>query len=168
MHLVLNLSTAWVVIKLVASAVLDRFWSRLLATAAWTLAAMNILGVLDEAVLVLGGIGFSIGTVRLTLLTAIKAAVILFLLLRIVKWMSGIIDQKLSEMPDLTPSTRLMLSKTINISLMVVVTLVALNSVGIDIPFPQRDVHLDLSSPIPVAAVAGSAVAGKKQDPGAG
>lgn len=133
MRLVLNLSTAWVVIKLVASAVPDRFWSRLLGTAAWTLAALNILGVLDETQVLLESIGFSIGAVKLTALSLIKAVVILLLLLRVVKWLSGVVEHKLSTVTDLSPSTRLMLSKTLNIGMMAVVTLVALNSVGIDL-----------------------------------
>ncbi|MFH1983849.1 MAG: mechanosensitive ion channel domain-containing protein [Pseudomonadota bacterium] len=133
MRLILNLSAAWVVIKLVASTVSNRFWSRLLGTVAWTLAALNILGLLDETLVLLESIGFSIGSVKLTVLSLIKAAVILMLLLRAVKWLSGIVDHKLSTATDFSPSTRLMLSKTINIGLMVVVTLVALNSVGIDL-----------------------------------
>ena len=133
MRLILNLSAAWVVIKLVASTVSNRFWSRLLGTMAWTLAALNILGVLDETVLLLESIGFSIGSVKLTALSLIKACVILLLLLRAVKWFSGIVDHKLSTVTEFSPSARLMLSKTINIGMMVVVTLVALNSVGIDL-----------------------------------
>ena len=133
MRLVLNLSTAWVVIKLVAAAVLNRFWSRLVGSIAWALAALNILGVLDETIVLLESIGFTLGTTKLTALSLLKASVILLLLLRAVKWLSALVDLKLSTISELTPSSRLMLSKTTNIGLIVVVTVVALNSVGIDL-----------------------------------
>ena len=133
MSLVLNLSVAWVTIQLATSVILDRFWSRLIAVTAWSLAALNILGILDESISLLESIGFTVGDVRLTVLSLLKASVILMLLLRVVNWFSGHLDQRLSDFSELTPSTRLMLSKIINISLLVLVALVALNSVGIDL-----------------------------------
>lgn len=133
MRLVLNLSVAWVTIQMATSVILDRFWSRIIAVTTWSLAALNMLGILDETVALLESIGFTVGEVKLTVLSLMKAVVILLLLLRVVKWFSGYLDQRLSGFAELTPSTRLMLSKIINISLLVLVTLVALNSVGIDL-----------------------------------
>ena len=133
MKLVLNLSMAWVVVELATSVILDRFWSRIVAIVAWTLATLNIVGVLDEAVALLDGIGFTIGEVNLTLLSMIKAAVILFILLRAVNWLSGQLEHKLEKATGLTPSSRLMLSKIVHITLIVLVGLIALNSVGINL-----------------------------------
>lgn len=133
MNLVLNLSVAWVAIQLATSVILDRFWSRIIAVSAWFLAALNILGILDETVSLLESIGFTVGDVRLTVLSLSKAAVILLLLLRVMNWFGGYLDQRLAEISELTPSTRLMMSKVIHICLLVLVTLVALNSVGIDL-----------------------------------
>jgi small-conductance mechanosensitive channel len=74
-----------------------------------------------------------VGEVKLNLLTIIKAVVVLIILLRGVRWASGKLEKKLSTVSELTPSTRLMLTKSLNIAMIVVVTLVALNSVGIDL-----------------------------------
>ncbi|MCG6877547.1 MAG: mechanosensitive ion channel, partial [Deltaproteobacteria bacterium] len=63
----------------------------------------------------------------------IKAVVVLFILLRGVRWTSGKLERKLSSVSELTPSARLMLTKSLNIAMIVVVILVALNSVGIDL-----------------------------------
>ncbi len=133
LNLALNLSIAWVVIQLATSVILDRVWSRLIAMACWLLAALNILGILDRTVSLLEGIGFTIGDVKLTLLSLIKAVIALILLLRGVNWVSGLLQKKLATVSELTPSTRLMLTKSINITMIVMVTLVALNSVGIDL-----------------------------------
>lgn len=133
LNLTLNLSMAWVVIQLVTSVIPDRFWSRIIAAACWLLAALNILGVLDRTISLFESIGFTIGDVKLTLLSIIKAIFVLFILLRGVSWVSGLMEKKLATVSQLTPSTRLMLTKSINIAMFVMVTLVALNSVGIDL-----------------------------------
>ncbi len=133
LNLILNLSMAWVVIQLATSVIPDRFWSRLIAAACWLFAALNILGVLDRTIFLLESIGFTIGDVKLTLLSLIKAIFVLFILLKGVNWVSGLMEKKLATVSELTPSTRLMLTKSINITMIVMVTLVALNSVGIDL-----------------------------------
>ena len=133
MKLVLNLTVAWVVIQLATSVILDRFWSRIVAVSAWTLATLNIAGILDEVVGLLDGIGFTVGEVNLSLLSMLKAIVLLFILLKMVNWVSSRLERKLEGATGLTPSSRLMLSKIVHISLMVVVALVALNSVGINL-----------------------------------
>jgi len=133
LNLVLNLSMAWVVIQLATSVILDRFWSKIIAATCWLFAALNILGVLDKTVYLLDSIGFSVGDVKLNLLSLIKAVFALFILLRGVNWVSGNLEKKLATVSELTPSTRLMLTKSINITMIVMVTLIALNSVGIDL-----------------------------------
>ena len=133
MELVLNLAVAWIVIQLATSVILDRFWSKIIASACWLLAALNIFGVLDNTISLLESVGFTVGEVRLTLLTLIKAVFVLFILLRGVRWVSGNLEKKLSNVSELTPSARLMITKSLNIAMIVVVTLVALNSVGIDL-----------------------------------
>ena len=69
MLLVLSLSNAWLAIQLATSVILDRFWSKLIAAGAWAVAALNIVGLLDDAMAVLEKIGFSVGDVSLNLLT---------------------------------------------------------------------------------------------------
>lgn len=133
MRLVLSLSTAWAVIQLATSVILDRFWSRLIAVSAWTLAALNIVGLLDETLALLESIGFKLGDVHLTLLSIVKAIILLMILLRVVYWLSTRMEQRLNQISELTPSSRLMIVKGINIALLFLVILVALNSVGIDL-----------------------------------
>jgi small-conductance mechanosensitive channel len=133
MKLVLNLSVAWVVIQLATSVILERFWSRIVAIFAWTLAMLNIAGILDEVVSLLDGFGFTVGEVHLSLLSVLKAVVLLFILLKVVNWVSRRLERKLEGATGLTPSSRLMLSKIVHISLIVIVALIALNSVGINL-----------------------------------
>lgn len=133
MTLVLNLSMAWVVIQLATSIILDHFWSRLIAAFSWSIAALNIIGILDESIALMESIGFHIGDVHLTLLSIAKALVILIILLKCVSWFSAYIEKRLINVPAIMPSTRLMITKSINITLLFLVCLVSLNSIGINL-----------------------------------
>jgi small-conductance mechanosensitive channel len=133
MLLVLSLSNAWLAIQLATSVILDRFWSKLIASGAWAVAALNIVGLLDDAMAVLEKIGFSVGDVSLNLLTITKAAIILMVLFRIFKWASVFLEKKLLNIPELTPSSRVLVSKVVNITLLVLVVMIGLNSVGINL-----------------------------------
>ena len=133
LSLTLNLSAAWLAIELATSVISDRFWARLVSVSAWTLAALNILGLMDESIKLLEGIGLSVGDVHLTLLSLIKACILLLLLLRLVFWLSSHLEKRLNKVKELTPSTRLMIAKGMHIALLFIVILVALNSVGIDL-----------------------------------
>ncbi|MCG6882042.1 MAG: hypothetical protein LJE96_23220, partial [Deltaproteobacteria bacterium] len=75
LELALNLSIAWIIIQLVTSVILDRFWSKIIALVCWLLAALNIIGFLDRTISLLESIGFTVGDVKLTLLSIIKAVV---------------------------------------------------------------------------------------------
>jgi small-conductance mechanosensitive channel len=133
MSLVLNLSVAWVVIQLATSVILDRFWSRLIAAATWVITALNIIGILDETMTMMESIGFNLGEVRLSLLSILKALVILLALVRGVNWVSAFLEKKLADYPEISPSTRLMITKSINMTMLFLVALIALNSVGINL-----------------------------------
>jgi hypothetical protein len=74
LSLTLSLSAAWVAIQLATSVISDNFWAKLVAVSAWSLAALNILGLMDETLEMLKSIGFSIGEVQLTLLSILRLA----------------------------------------------------------------------------------------------
>ena len=133
MSLVFNLSIAWVIVQLATSIILDRFWSRIVAALTWSIAALNIIGILDKTIAVMERIGFSFGEVHLTLLSILKAVVILIALLKCVGWISSYLEKRLIAVPEIMPSTRLMITKSVNIALLFMVCLVALNSIGINL-----------------------------------
>jgi len=79
--IVASLITAWVAIRLTATLVRDRTWSRFVAIAAWTIAALNILNLLEPASELLDGIALTLGSLRISALIVIKAALSLAVLL---------------------------------------------------------------------------------------
>ena len=70
--IVVSLVTAWVVIGLTTTLVRDRTWSRFIAIAAWTVAALNIL--LEPTTTLLDHITLKLGGLRISALTVIEAA----------------------------------------------------------------------------------------------
>lgn len=132
-NLVSTLLLAWVVIKLATTVILDPFWSRNIAIAAWSLAALNVLGILKPAAAFLDSLGFTIGEVHLTVLSLLKAFIFLFLALRLGRWLGEYIEKRLAKVRGLSESTHVLFIKIVKITVYVTVTMIALSSVGIDL-----------------------------------
>jgi small-conductance mechanosensitive channel len=127
-----NLATAWVVIAVLASVIHNQLVNRLVSTAAWSMAALSILGLLDPVEHALDSAGVVIGGLRITMLVAIKGTVLLLLALWAASSMSNFLDRRLRSYPDLTPSIQVLLGKLIRVALITFAVLVVLSSVGID------------------------------------
>ena len=130
---VVNLLAAWVVIRLTSTLVRDTLWSRVVAIAAWTFAALNIVGALDNVLDFLDGLAFTLGKVRVSALAVIKAVALLALLLWLANWLSAFMERRLRTLPRLTPSVQLLFGKLFKIALFTVAVLFALSSVGINV-----------------------------------
>ncbi|MFP4515620.1 MAG: mechanosensitive ion channel family protein [bacterium] len=130
--LVETLLVAWVVIRLLTSIILDRFWAKMIATFAWTVAALHILNLYEPIVEFLGELGLVLGDIRLTALSIIKATIIFVLLFKIGSWLTDNLNRRLETISDLTPSTHVLISKLVKIFLLTMIVLIALSSVGID------------------------------------
>lgn len=128
-----SLLAAWVVIRLTSGLVRDPLWSRIIAIAAWTVAALNILGFLDEAIALLDSAAVRIGGLRISALTALKACASLAILLWLANWIGSAVERRVEKTPKFTASLRLLLVKLLKIGLITLAVLIALSSVGIDI-----------------------------------
>ncbi|MEQ8696872.1 MAG: hypothetical protein RLT05_09985, partial [Bauldia litoralis] len=76
----ISLLLAWIVIRLAASLIRSRPIARLVAIVAWTVAALNIVGLLDNVIAALDGIAFKVGKLQISLLTVINSVVLMFIL----------------------------------------------------------------------------------------
>lgn len=131
--IVASLLTAWVVIRLTTTLVRDPAWSRFIAIAAWTIAALNILNLLEPASQLLDGIAFSFGSLRISALIIIKAALSLAVLLWVAATAGRLLERRITTLPNLTPSLQVLLSKLFKIVFTIVAVAIALASVGIDL-----------------------------------
>ena len=123
----------WVVIRLASQLIRNRPLRRLVATCAWTIAALNIFGLLDPAIELLDDLAFSLGKVRVSLLLVIKSLLALAVLLWLALIVSRVADRSIRAAESFTPSIQVLFSKLLRIVLITVAFLLALNIVGVDL-----------------------------------
>lgn len=130
-----NLLGAWIIISLLTAPLTNKTLSRFIAIVAWTVAALNILGVLDDMILALEAAALPIGDQQLTLLSIITGVLTLVLLVWLAIVTSGLLEQRISRLSTLNPSARVLFVKLTRIGLIVIATMVGLSSAGLDLTF---------------------------------
>lgn len=133
MVVVASLITAWIIIRLATVAVPNPFWSKTISVTAWFIAALNILGLLDNTIAVLDGAAFSLGQVSISALTIIQGLLTLGVLLWITAIVGHLIEGQLKSSTNLTPSIQVLSIKLVHIGLGTFAFLSALAIVGVDL-----------------------------------
>lgn len=131
-RIVAGLATTWFFISLLSRFIKNRFVSRLIATVAWTLAALYILGLLPEAQEALDGVAVSVGSTRLSLLSILESAILLAILIWAAGMLSQFIGNVISGNEDLSPSVKVLLTKIIRFCFLALAVFISLGVVGID------------------------------------
>lgn len=130
---VLLLALAWLVLGLLSQLIRSKPLGKLLAISVWTYVALVILGLADDAAMLLDAAAFSIGNFRLSPLLVLKMIVFVGILLWVAIGLGNFVDRQLQNAEDLTPSLRVLLGKVLKIALIVTATLVGLSGLGIDL-----------------------------------
>ena len=128
-----SLLTAWVAIRLTSSLVRDPVWAKAVALTVWTIAALNILDLLQPTLVLLDQLGLTLGGMRISALTVIKAMLALALLLWVATFASRLLESRIKSAPNLTPSVQVLFTKLLKIVLVTIAVVAALGSVGIDL-----------------------------------
>lgn len=128
-----SLFTAWALIRLSSSMIKRRFWSMTVAFIMWSIAALNILGWLDRAIMILDNAAITLGKLHFSVLLVIKGILIFGLLI----WGAGVLAAKLEKAVDrskeFNPSQKVLFHKLIRAVLFAVVVLLGLKAIGIDL-----------------------------------
>lgn len=128
-----NLLLAWVVVKLISIPVRDPIWSRLVVIVAFTVAALNILDLLEPTFELLDKLAIDMGKVRISMLTVLRGMLFLGTLLWGAVIVSGILERRIQELPSLTPTIQVLIGKLFKATLITLAIIVALASAGIDL-----------------------------------
>jgi small-conductance mechanosensitive channel len=128
-----DLATAWVIIALVTSLIRNPFINRLVSVTTWTIAALSILGLLDDTVAALDSRAILIGGIRVTPLLILKTAILLAVALWAATTTSNFLDRRVQHASGLTPSIQVLLGKLIRIGVMTAAIVVVLSASGIDL-----------------------------------
>lgn len=128
-----KLLTAWIFIRLVAQIIQNNFLRNLIATGAWLVAALSIVGLLEPTATTLEAIGFTIGSTRITLLAVLKSIIIITLLLALSHFTARLAEQRLRRNTSLTPSAQVLIGKIVKIFLIGCALLFGITLSGIDL-----------------------------------
>lgn len=128
-----SLLNAWIVIRLFSGFVRDPIWSKTVATLAWTIAALNILRLLNPVIAFLSSVGFSLGEAQITLYMIIKGAIFAFLLIWLASVLSTFIQGRVQRSKTLSPSVQALIGQGARIGLLFLAVVMAMNIIGIDL-----------------------------------
>lgn len=128
-----SLLTAWVLVRLFTAIVANPFLSGAVATVAWIIAALNILGILDETQAILDSAKITLGQLSISALTVLQGVIALWILLWVTSVIGQLIEARLRVSPNLTPSIQVLSVKLLRIVLGTFALLVTLTVVGVDL-----------------------------------
>ena len=132
LEVVASLMSAWVLIKLSSSFIANRLAANLLFVIAWSVAALNILGLLDAMIGTLDAVAIPLGATRLTLLTILNSALLFAALLWAALAISRLLQNQIHDRSDISPTAQVLLGKAVRFTMIAVAVVVALSSVGIN------------------------------------
>lgn len=129
----IRLLTAWIIIKFMTAMLKDSKWARLLSITAWIVAALYILNLLNPVINLLDQLGIDFGGMRISLLLLIKGVIVFTVLLKLASSSSSLLEKRILNFEELTPSVQVLLSKLLKITLLAVAVIAALSSLGINL-----------------------------------
>ncbi|WP_417844037.1 mechanosensitive ion channel family protein [Thalassospira sp.] len=133
LRLVASLLNAWIFIRLASAFMNDPIWGRTIAIVAWSIAALNIVGLLTPTIDMLDSIALQLGSVRVSVYGLTKAVLSLAILLWVASFASHLFEQRINRVHRLTPSVQVLLVKLLKIVLLSIAVFFALSTIGIDL-----------------------------------
>lgn len=128
-----TLIMAWVAIHIAAQLVTNPLWAKLISWMAWIIAALSILGLLNPTIELLDAVGYHDGEVTISLYTVLRSTLALVVLLSVAFYFTGLIETRIRTSRALSPSVQVLFTKSLNIVLVGLAVLIALDGVGIDL-----------------------------------
>lgn len=131
LRIAVNLLGAWVVIRAGTRLVRDALIANTLLVIAWSVAALNILGLLGPVLAQLNALGFKLGNQNITGLTVLKGVIALALLLWAALAASRFANDRIKTFGRLTPTLQILVGKIVQFCLIALAVVFALQIVGI-------------------------------------
>jgi len=129
----ISLATAWVIIAIVTGLIRNEFVHRVVAMFAWTVAALDIVGLREPVRQALDSTAVTFGGMRISLLLVIKATALLLIALWAASILGDFVDRRLRSSTELTPSVQVLISKVIRFLLIAAAVVMTMSTVGIDL-----------------------------------
>ncbi len=131
---VATLLAAWIAIHLVSQFVRHRALAKLITWAAWSVAALSIVGLLDPVITALDSVVLlDLGELDITLYFILRSTVSLAVLLAMAVYSTSLIETRIRTSQTLSPSVQVLFTKSLKIVLVSLAVIIAVNAVGIDL-----------------------------------
>jgi small-conductance mechanosensitive channel len=128
-----SLAGAWLIIRFASAMLTSVLWGRVVALFVWSLAALNILGLLQPLFGLLQRITVTLGGQKVSSFDVLQA----LLTMTVMMWLSmvtaGFIARRIQLVSDLTPTARVLFGKVCTIVLVGLAFVLSLGVVGIDL-----------------------------------
>lgn len=125
--------TLFVFINLPAKFIEWKSWMSLFTTTLFVIAALHVLGLLDDVAGILDGWGFELGNAKLSVLDVSKGVLAFTILFWSAGLISRILSNRIGKVQDLSPNVKVLLTKVVRLVLVVVAVLVTLGVMGLKI-----------------------------------
>ena len=133
LSIIATLATAWLFIVFVTRLIKSPFLRKFVRYGAWIYATLTILDLVDEAETLLDSAGFSMGSVRFSLLIVVQAVVILGLLITLARTITTTTAGKIRQNEDISPSMQVLIVKIMQIAFYGIAFYVGVKAIGIDL-----------------------------------
>jgi small-conductance mechanosensitive channel len=131
---IVTLLAAWIAIHLASQLVRNPAWAKLIAWAAWSLAALIILDLLEPIVMVLDAAAVPIGPEsEISLWDVVRSTIAIAVLLSVALYLTGLIESRIRTSQTLSPTVQVLFTKSLKMVLISLAVIVAITSVGIDL-----------------------------------
>lgn len=130
--LVAELATALLVISIATRLMHNKTFRRIVRWAAWIFVTLNILGLTDFTANLLDEAALTVGTLRLSALTVLKAGVTLVVLMVGVRLISAVITRRIESNEDISPSMKVLSVKITQMLLYGFAIVIGIQSIGFD------------------------------------
>lgn len=131
--IVVNLLAVWVILETASLLLNNTAWVRLIAVIAWSLAALNIMNLLEPTIEVLDRLSLKFGKLHISLLTVLEGFLTLTLLLWAARAISHLLEKSIRENTSLSPSIQVLFIKLSKVVLIASAILIGLRIVGLDL-----------------------------------
>ncbi|MBX4920457.1 mechanosensitive ion channel family protein [Rhizobium bangladeshense] len=129
----LTLAAAWFVISVLTKIIRNPTLSRAVAIGSWGYIALYAVGLDGPVLSALDGLAINLGAVRLSLLLVLQVLVLAIALIWIAVLIGNMLSHSVQRSADLSPSIKVLISKFIKISLIIVAGAIALSATGVDL-----------------------------------
>lgn len=127
------LGGAWLCIGFSSSLLGDRFWARSVAAVFYLATSYHVLTQAKTGVEFLDSLTFSVGSLKLSVWSLVAGVISIGLAIWISLALSKLVEQQVQRIPKVSPSLKVLFAKIARILIVVVATLIALDSIGLDL-----------------------------------